>query len=151
MLIVGFKFSQSLPVKSEESVARRVEDLVHPEMPLGAGLNMRRVSGTGVNHQKSSPLRSAKSVEDIDYDCLYDNQSEDEFESLEAHGSVISHIMSQVKIGMDLTKVVLPTFILERRSLLEMYADFFAHPDMFVGIADGKTPRDRMVAVLRWF
>lgn len=33
---------------------------------------------------------------------------------------------------MDLTKVVLPTFILERRSLLEMYADFFAHPDLFV-------------------
>ena len=32
---------------------------------------------------------------------------------------------------MDLTKVVLPTFILERRSLLEMYADFFAHPDLF--------------------
>jgi hypothetical protein len=37
-----------------------------------------------------------------------------------------------VKIGMDLTKVVLPTFILERRSLLEMYADYFAHPDIFV-------------------
>lgn len=28
--------------------------------------------------------------------------------------------------------MVLPTFILERRSLLEMYADFFAHPDLFV-------------------
>lgn len=26
---------------------------------------------------------------------------------------------------MDLGKVTLPTFILERRSLLEMYADFF--------------------------
>lgn len=31
-----------------------------------------------------------------------------------------------------LRQVVLPTFILERRSLLEMYADFFAHPDLFV-------------------
>lgn len=29
-------------------------------------------------------------------------------------------------------KVVLPTFILEPRSLLEMYADFFAHPDLFI-------------------
>lgn len=52
--------------------------------------------------------------------------------SLEGQGSVISHLLSQVKIGMDLTKVVLPTFILERRSLLEMYADFFAHPDIFI-------------------
>ena len=34
---------------------------------------------------------------------------------------------------MDLTKIVLPTFILEKRSLLEMYADFLAHPDLFVG------------------
>ena len=53
--------------------------------------------------------------------------------SMDQHGSVITHLLSQVKLGMDLTKVVLPTFILERRSLLEMYADFFAHPDIFVG------------------
>jgi len=52
---------------------------------------------------------------------------------------------------MDLTKVVLPTFILERRSLLEMYADFFAHPDIFVSIADHAEPRDRMVQVVRWY
>ena len=52
---------------------------------------------------------------------------------MDQHGSVITHLLSQVKLGMDLTKVVLPTFILERRSLLEMYADFFAHPDIFVG------------------
>lgn len=60
-------------------------------------------------------------------------------------------MIGQVKIGMDLTKVVLPTFILERRSLLEMYADYFAHPDIFVGIADQKDPRDRMVQVVRWY
>lgn len=52
---------------------------------------------------------------------------------------------------MDLTKVVLPTFILERRSLLEMYADYFAHPDIFVSIADLKDPRDRMVQVVKWY
>lgn len=51
---------------------------------------------------------------------------------MEAHGSVVTHLLSQVKIGMDLTRVVLPTFILERRSLLEMYSDYFAHPDYFL-------------------
>lgn len=51
---------------------------------------------------------------------------------VESQGSVIKHLISQVKLGMDLTKVVLPTFILERRSLLEMYADCFAHPDIFL-------------------
>jgi oxysterol-binding protein-related protein 9/10/11 len=60
----------------------------------------------------------------VDYDCVYDDD-EEELGSIESHGSVISHLISQVKIGMDLTKVVLPTFILERRSLLEMYKFHF--------------------------
>ena len=46
--------------------------------------------------------------------------------------SVITHLLTQVRIGMDLTKITLPTFILEPRSLLEMYADFFAHTDIFL-------------------
>ena len=41
------------------------------------------------------------------------------------------HMLSQVRVGMDLTRIVLPTFILEKRSLLEMYADLLAHPDLF--------------------
>ncbi|VVC93660.1 unnamed protein product [Leptidea sinapis] len=69
---------------------------------------------------------------EIDYDALYEDDSDSDLGSMENHGSVVTHLLSQVKIGMDLTKVVLPTFILERRSLLEMYADSFAHPDQFV-------------------
>ena len=48
-----------------------------------------------------------------------------------ANKSLIMYMLSQVKVGMDLTRVTLPTFILEKRSLLEMYADFMAHPDVF--------------------
>ena len=50
---------------------------------------------------------------------------------VQANKSVIMHMLSQVRVGMDLTRIVLPTFILERRSLLEMYAELFAHPDLF--------------------
>ncbi|GAB1607369.1 oxysterol-binding protein-related protein 9-like isoform X1 [Argonauta hians] len=89
--------------------------------------------------------------EDDIFDELYDEEDREELESLENHGSVITHLLSQVRIGMDLTKVVLPTFILERRSLLEMYADFFAHPDLFVKIADIDNPKDRMLQVVRWY
>lgn len=76
--------------------------------------------------------------------AIYEDESDNDL-SMESHGSVVTHLLSQVKIGMDLTKVVLPTFILERRSLLEMYADYFAHPDLFIRIADFKDPRDRLV------
>lgn len=84
---------------------------------------------------------------------LFDSHDDrdDEGESVEEHKSVIMHLLSQVRLGMDLTKVVLPTFILERRSLLEMYADFFAHPDLFVSIAEQLEPRERMVYVVKWY
>ncbi|XP_076104118.1 oxysterol-binding protein-related protein 9-like isoform X4 [Mytilus galloprovincialis] len=85
------------------------------------------------------------------YDELYDELDKENLGSLESHGSVIAHLLSQVRIGMDLTKVVLPTFILERRSLLEMYADFFAHPDLFLKIPELPTPRERMIQLVRWY
>uniref|UniRef100_A0A8C0YPR7 Oxysterol-binding protein n=2 Tax=Cyprinus carpio TaxID=7962 RepID=A0A8C0YPR7_CYPCA len=85
------------------------------------------------------------------FDSHDEKDDNDEGESVEEHKSVIMHLLSQVRLGMDLTKVVLPTFILERRSLLEMYADFFAHPDLFVSIAEQQDPRDRMVQVVKWY
>uniref|UniRef100_A0A8C2X2T9 Oxysterol-binding protein n=1 Tax=Cyclopterus lumpus TaxID=8103 RepID=A0A8C2X2T9_CYCLU len=85
------------------------------------------------------------------FDSHDDRDDEGEGESVEEHKSVIMHLLSQVRLGMDLTKVVLPTFILERRSLLEMYADFFAHPDLFVSIAEQLEARDRMVYVVKWY
>eukprot|EP00096_Caligus_rogercresseyi_P004302 TRINITY_DN18515_c0_g1_i1.p1 TRINITY_DN18515_c0_g1~~TRINITY_DN18515_c0_g1_i1.p1 ORF type:complete len:730 (-),score=209.52 TRINITY_DN18515_c0_g1_i1:163-2292(-) len=101
---------------------------------------------------KSSCNNNKDIDDDYDYDSLYILSSEDAEEmDMKSHGSVISHLLSQVRIGMDLTKIVLPTFILERRSLLEMYSDFFAHPDFFIGIAEGSSPEERMVGVLRWY
>lgn len=99
------------------------------------------------SNNDSSPLMEKA----IDFDAIYEDDEEEDLGSVESHGSVISHLLSQVRLGMDLTKVVLPTFILERRSLLEMYADFFAHPELFVSIADHTDPRDRMVQVIRWY
>jgi len=75
----------------------------------------------------------------------------DDLGGVEEHKSIILHLLSQLKLGMDLTKVVLPTFILERRSLLEMFADCMAHPDVFVKIPEIEDPEGRMVAVLEWY
>ncbi|KAK3090477.1 hypothetical protein FSP39_012173 [Pinctada imbricata] len=101
--------------------------------------------------EKSSTPPPVIAAKDDYFDELYDVQDNEDLGSLEKHGSIIAHLLSQVRIGMDLTKVVLPTFILERRSLLEMYADFFAHPDLFVQIVDMKTPQDRMIQLVRWY
>ncbi|XP_043483111.1 oxysterol-binding protein-related protein 9 [Leptopilina heterotoma] len=106
---------------------------------------------TPVDNRKPPPAPPIKGDGSVDYDALYEEESEEEMDSMESHGSVVTHLLSQVKIGMDLTKVALPTFILERRSLLEMYADYFTHPDQFVSIADMPTPKERMVQVVKWY
>ncbi|XP_072275733.1 oxysterol-binding protein-related protein 9 isoform X2 [Pyxicephalus adspersus] len=114
-------------------------------------------SSTGTSLKRPDTTESINSsmsngTNDADqYDPHDDRDDDGEGESVEEHKSVIMHLLSQVRLGMDLTKVVLPTFILERRSLLEMYADFFAHPDLFVSIGDHKDPKDRMVQVVRWY
>ncbi|KAG7458058.1 hypothetical protein MATL_G00233890 [Megalops atlanticus] len=79
-----------------------------------------------------------------------DNEEED-LGVMDDQRSVILHLLSQLKLGMDLTRVVLPTFILEKRSLLEMYANFMAHPDMFLSITAAATAEERIVAFVEYY
>ncbi|XP_061738109.1 oxysterol-binding protein-related protein 10 isoform X2 [Nerophis ophidion] len=79
-----------------------------------------------------------------------DNEEED-LGVLDEQRSVILHLLSQLKLGMDLTRVVLPTFILEKRSLLEMYANFMAHPDLFLSITAGATAEDRIIRFVEYY
>ncbi|XP_070805331.1 oxysterol-binding protein-related protein 11 isoform X3 [Pituophis catenifer annectens] len=76
---------------------------------------------------------------------------EDDLGAVEEQRSVILHLLSQLKLGMDLTRVVLPTFILEKRSLLEMYADFMSHPDLFISISNGTSPEERMIRFVEYY
>ncbi|XP_069126896.1 oxysterol-binding protein-related protein 9-like isoform X2 [Argopecten irradians] len=119
-----------------------------PEKSTSSSL-MTTPSPDGEEEKRDPPQIIAS--EDDYFDELYDDRDTEELGSLEKHGSIIAHLLSQVRIGMDLTKVVLPTFILERRSLLEMYADFFAHPDLFIKIPDMDTPAERMIQLVRWY
>lgn len=89
---------------------------------------------------------------DEDFDAIYDDTEESEVGNVQQqHGSVLMHLLSQVSVGMDLTKVTLPTFILERRSLLEMYADFFAHPDNFIISTSLSSPEERFISVVKYY
>lgn len=110
----------------------------------------------GSRLELSSPESCSFSGEQEDIDA--EDEAEDSFTdkeedlgAVEEERSVILHLLSQLKLGMDLTRVVLPTFILEKRSLLEMYADFMSHPDLFVTITDGSSPEDRMVRFVEYY
>ncbi|XP_017564667.1 oxysterol-binding protein-related protein 10 isoform X2 [Pygocentrus nattereri] len=97
--------------------------------------------------ERSSPDTADPSEENTDTE---DNEEED-LGVLDDQRSIILHLLSQLKLGMDLTRVVLPTFILEKRSLLEMYANFMAHPDMFLAITAGATAEERIVRFVEYY
>lgn len=45
-------------------------------------------------------------------------------------GNVLSHLISQLRPGADLSRVTLPTFILEPRSMLERITKYNTHSDL---------------------
>ncbi|XP_028317108.1 oxysterol-binding protein-related protein 10 isoform X1 [Gouania willdenowi] len=109
------------------------------------GLRNRSLSHGAEHHQVLDDISPNEEVTDSE-----DNEEED-LGVLDDQRSIILHLLSQLKLGMDLTRVVLPTFILEKRSLLEMYANFMAHPDMFLSITAGATAEDRIVRFVEYY
>lgn len=81
---------------------------------------------------------------------------------------VLSHIISQLRPGADLSKVVLPTFILEPRSMLERITkydapslsrltkitrvfSFMAHPETLLSMTQIEDPIQRFVSVVKFY
>lgn len=48
----------------------------------------------------------------------------------EENKGLIWTLLKQLRPGMDLSKVVLPTFILEPRSFLDKLSDYYYHADL---------------------
>ncbi|KAA8621359.1 oxysterol binding protein [Pyrenophora tritici-repentis] len=66
-------------------------------------------------------------------------------------GNMLSHIISQLRPGADLSRVTLPTFILEPRSMLERITNFMAHPETLLPITEVQDPVQRFVAVTKFY
>ncbi|CAN8010731.1 unnamed protein product [Ixodes pacificus] len=116
----------------------------------------REVSGSSFGSEKIQPetlkATSRAVVGANSSGEVSDGESGEEDESIptEENKDSILQLLSKLKLGMDLTKAW-HFYILEPRSLLEVYADFMSYPDLFVRIADGTTPEERLVRVVEWF
>nr|ACI90348.1 oxysterol-binding protein-like protein [Philodina roseola] len=65
--------------------------------------------------------------------------------------SLIRHLLKQVRPGMDLSKVVLPTFILEPRSFLEKISDYYYHCDILEEAVNSPDPLIRMKTIVKFY
>jgi hypothetical protein len=72
-------------------------------------------------------------------------------ELAEEHKSLIWFLVKQVRPGMDLSKVVLPTFILEPRSFLDRLADSYYHADILSQAVLQDDPFIRMKNVVKFY
>ncbi|CAH1785610.1 unnamed protein product [Owenia fusiformis] len=72
-------------------------------------------------------------------------------EVAEENKSLIWALVKQVRPGMDLSKVVLPTFILETRSLLDRFSDYYYHADLLSQAVQQEDAYSRIKAVVRWY
>ncbi|XP_037819008.1 oxysterol-binding protein-related protein 8 isoform X2 [Lucilia sericata] len=79
-------------------------------------------------------------------------QSGEQVEELaEENKSLIWCLVKQVRPGMDLSKVVLPTFILEPRSFLDKLSDSYYHADILSRAVNEDDPFTRMKLVVQWY
>ncbi|XP_046976050.1 oxysterol-binding protein-related protein 8 [Vanessa cardui] len=72
-------------------------------------------------------------------------------EVAEENKSLLWFLLKQVRPGMDLSKVVLPTFILEPRSFLDKLSDNYYHADLLAQAQSLEDPYQRFKGVLRWY
>ncbi|KAF3050562.1 hypothetical protein E8E11_004729 [Didymella keratinophila] len=110
----------------------------------------------GVHRRKNSLTGSARSSLDGPRDHGEEVTKEDETVVDAEQGSngslaVLSHIISQLRPGADLSRVTLPTFILEPRSMLERITNFMAHPETLLPLTKIEDPVERFVAVTKFY
>jgi len=73
------------------------------------------------------------------------------FDAFEQGKGIIMGLIKQIRPGMDLSKIVLPTHILEPRSFLEKMTDYFSHIELISEAVHKTDPLERILALSRWY
>ncbi|KAI5278604.1 Oxysterol-Binding Protein-Related Protein 5 [Manis pentadactyla] len=69
----------------------------------------------------------------------------------EENKSLMWVLLRQLRPGMDLSRVVLPTFVLEPRSFLDKLSDYYYHADLLSRAVLEDDAYSRMKLVLQWY
>ncbi|ODV95397.1 hypothetical protein PACTADRAFT_3098 [Pachysolen tannophilus NRRL Y-2460] len=80
------------------------------------------------------------------------NVDVDDIDEVDDQGqNVLLEIIKQLRPGCDLARITLPTFILERKSMLERIANQLQEPEILVKANSLQDPLERFVEVVRWY
>lgn len=65
--------------------------------------------------------------------------------------SILLGIISQLRPGCDLTKITLPTFVLEKKSMLERITNAFFTPQIVLEANDTDDEVERFLLIVKWY
>ncbi|XP_029901326.1 oxysterol-binding protein-related protein 8 isoform X4 [Myripristis murdjan] len=121
--------------KSEESDSDTSERQDDSYIDLDPNENVRETPYLEQSHEELGEAGEASQTETVS----------------EENKSLIWTLLKQVRPGMDLSKVVLPTFILEPRSFLDKLSDYYYHADFLSEAAVEENAYNRMKKVVKWY
>ncbi|GMM34218.1 oxysterol-binding protein related protein [Saccharomycopsis crataegensis] len=76
----------------------------------------------------------------------------DDIDEVDDQGqSILMGIISQLRPGMDLSRITFPTFILERKSMLERITNQLQQPDIVLEAHATADPVQRFLLVVKWY
>ncbi|KAF8463167.1 putative oxysterol binding protein [Kalaharituber pfeilii] len=78
-------------------------------------------------------------------------QEEEETIVDEGDKNVLLSIISQLRPGADLSRITLPTFILEPKSMLERITNFMQHPETLLPMPQIEDPVERFISVVKFY
>ncbi|CDK27255.1 unnamed protein product [Kuraishia capsulata CBS 1993] len=76
----------------------------------------------------------------------------DDVDEVDGDGqNILMGIISQLRPGCDLSRITLPTFILERKSMLERITNQLQQPDIILEANAVEDPIERFVLIVKWY
>lgn len=76
----------------------------------------------------------------------------DDIDEIDNEGqSILYGIISQLRPGCDLSKITLPTFILEKKSMLERITNFFQIPYILLEANEEDDDLKRFILMVKWY
>ncbi|QLQ78192.1 hypothetical protein HG537_0A04390 [Torulaspora globosa] len=103
-----------------------------------------KLKGKSLQGSSASPLnKDVYSDGPVDTDDLDEND--------ESGQNILLNIISQLKPGCDLSRITLPTFILEKKSMLERITNQLQFPDLILDAHNERDKLQRFVKVVKWY
>lgn len=104
------------------------------------------------NSGTTTPVGEAATEGGIPEGNKHNANDTDDIDEIDNEGqSILMGIISQLRPGCDLSKITLPTFILEKKSMLERITNFFEIPDLLLEADATDDDLMRFVLMVKWY